>query len=1607
MKLFNWNFVIIFILATTVSCLQDPELVPNDPITPEFSIEKSEITRISVPISGKINSIISGVYYGLEVAEVLDTPDRIVLLDTVFTRLNDDKTFSLIVDGLSPSTQYSVKSYVSNDKVKKYSLSEDFVTPPDSKATISEVSFIKEENLLQATIKDDGGREIVEYGFMRSKTANMLSLSDVEIKAATNKVGSNLTQTITAFSPKDTSFIFAYAYDNKGGLAFSPLALKLDIEEIYELSVSQPSVVIHVGDTVRVAAILAPDYDGFLFPNWESDDSNVASVSADGLITGISEGKCNVSASVGKLKSSCQVSVESVSVTGVSIDKDEITLSVGDTHILLATVEPSNAGNQRISWASSAPLVAAVSDEGAVTALSIGEASIFVTTEDGGFKAECHIIVTPAAIHVKSISFESPSIEITEGDSAKLSTIIIPEDATDKSVSWSSTDETVATVNEGVITALAKGLSVITAKTNDGGFQAMCIVTVKEKAIPVESVSLDVNELALNVGDTHQLKAIVQPNHASNKAVSWSSSEESVATVSNNGLVTAIEKGIATITVTTYDGSFTSSCVVSVTKPVTGVSLNEVAHAMTVGDSFTISAQVEPADASNITINWSSSNEDVATVSTEGLSAVVVAKSVGESIIQVTTEDGGFTAECNVIVSNTFVHVSSISFESPTLQLTEGETGKLVPIILPEEASDKSVSWASSDDSVATVKDGLITAISQGLATITATTNDGGLQAWCIVTVQEKLVPVESVSLDVNDLALHVGETYQLSATVLPDNASNSVVIWSSSVESVATVSSSGMVNAIGNGSTTVTGTTSDGGFTAECIITVTTPVTGVTLSDQVLAMIVGDSFALTASVEPATASNSGVIWSSTNEGVATVSATGLVTALAVGEATIVVTTEDGSFTAECNVVVQNAVIGVTSVTLDTKDLDLSVGSAQQLTATVLPDNATDKSLTWTSSNINVANVDKNGLVTAIGAGTAVVTATSSDGEHFDTCNVTCTIPVVNISFEQGPEMETYIGESFTLNAIFTPNDAFDKSLTWVSSNPSVATVSKDGKVTSLSTGSSIITATAKSGASASFTCTVVGNPPVFPDAVFKNYVYSNYDKNHDGFLSRSEALEITYLYIYKGGCSSLVGIEAFENLTSLDCEWNQLTSLDVSKNPSLQRLSCGYNQLTSLDISKNTQLQRLSCGSNSISSLDVSSNPELVSLSCSGNQLSEIDVIKLSKLEQLSCNSNQLTSLNVLNNLALVSLSCAFNQLTSLNISANASLEYLHCSDNKLYQLILGNHPSLSSINFYNNKVTSIDLSNCPSLSNLSCNFNQLTELNVSNNPILSILYCQENQLESIDISNCPLLTQLDCQHNELTSLSVINNTELTTLWCATNQISSLDISNNTKLVDLQCFWNQIPVLDVTKCHNLQTLRCQKNQISILDVSNCPNLSYLECGENKISTLDVQYNKAIYLLDCSQNQLSSLDVSNLYMLQRLGCSSNQLSALDVTHNPDLEILTCSGNQLSALNVSNNPKLIWLFCSENQLSNIDISNNLALESFMCSYNQLTTIDVSNQSALQSFICNNNQLTNLDVRKNIHLKELFCQSNPITDIWLLKGQSFTSFQYPSTATLHYE
>lgn len=615
-----------------------------------------------------------------------------------------------------------------------------------------------------------------------------------------------------------------------------------------------------------------------------------------------------------------------------------------------------------------------------VTALKVGETTVTATVKDTDVKATITITV---------IKGEDPNVPVTQitlsgnqtglvGGTITLTAAILPQNATDKTLTWSTSNESVATVANGVVTLLSAGSVTISAQ--NGNITGSLTITVSLPEVATTSIEVTGETTGL-VGETLVLSASVLPANASNKEVTWTSADTELATV-ENGVVSLLKAG--TVTITASQGNISKTHNITITEPFVAVTSIELGGKTTgsVGEEVTLTATVLPENATNKEVAWESSDLTLASVE-NGVVSLLKA-----GIVTITTSSGDITNTHTITITEPVIEVTSIEISGAVSGLIGTEV-TLVATVLPANATDKTVVWASTNTSLATVVDGVVTLLAQGNVTITATS--GSVTKTHVITITEPVVDVTSVEIT-GDTEGVVGGQITLTATVLPQDATNKTVTWQSSDESIATVVN-GVVTLHKAGVVTITATSGSVSDTHQITITsveveeiqLTGPATG----------FVGESVTLTAVILPQNATNKIIGWSSSDQEIATV-VNGVVTLHKAGVVTI--TASSGDITAEHEISVSN--VEVESI-LITGPQSGVLGSTVQLAATVLPLNATDKTLTWQSSDESVATV-VDGLVTFLSNG--VVTITASHGEITQTHELT----VVSAALINETEYETF-----------------------------------------------------------------------------------------------------------------------------------------------------------------------------------------------------------------------------------------------------------------------------------------------------------------------------------------------------------------------------------------------------------------------------------------------------------------------------------------------------------------------------------------------------------------------------------------------------------------------
>jgi uncharacterized protein YjdB len=856
--------------------------------------------------------------------------------------------------------------------------------------------------------------------------------------------------------------------------------------------VSPGQAALIVGQTVRLTVQVTDD-NGTLLPDrsvsYRSANPGIATVAADGAVTGTGVGATEIVVTSEGRVGRVNVAVAPIPVASVAVDPATVTLTVGEsTRVIASPLDGSGSAlaGRTIVWTSSAPAVATVSADGTVQAVGAGTAVLLVSVEG----RTATVTVAVRAVPVGRVTVTPATATVIIGDALDLSAEVRNADGallTDRVVLWTSSDERVAVVSStGRVRALTTGAAQIRASA-DGVSGASAITVIVE---PVLTVTTEPQSLALTLpSGTGQLVATARGRNGialPNRAITYSSSDPGIATVSSTGRVTPVSPGNTTV-VAASEGREVIVPVTVLRAPVSTVSASLAATAVAAGTTTTASALVKDEAGNTLsgrTVEWSSSNTAVATVSSSG---VVSALSAGTATITATSEGKAGTVSLTVTPAS----IATISVTLGAVTLTEGATTQATAVLRDAGGATllgRAVSWSSTNAAVATVSpSGVVTALQAGATTIIATIENKSSGANLTVTPR----PVATVSVSLGAASLQEGATTQASA-VLRD-AGNAVltgrdVVWSTSAAGTATVSSTGVVTAVRAGTATITATSE--GKIGSATLTITAappaPVGTVTATVADASLVAGETTQASAVLKDAagnTLTGRTVTWASSNTAVATVSSTGLVSALNAGTASITASSEGRSGSVTVTVAAPPP-IPVAAVTVTLASASVQAGGAT--TATAVTRSAagavlTGRVVTWASSNTAVATVSPAGAVSAIAAGSATITATSEGRTGSATFTVTAPPPApVNTVTASLVDASLVEGEATQASAVLKDaagNTLTGRTVTWASSNTTVATVSSAGLVSALRAGTASITATSE-GRSGSVTVTVTAPPP-------------------------------------------------------------------------------------------------------------------------------------------------------------------------------------------------------------------------------------------------------------------------------------------------------------------------------------------------------------------------------------------------------------------------------------------------------------------------------------------------------------------------------------------------
>lgn len=807
--------------------------------------------------------------------------------------------------------------------------------------------------------------------------------------------------------------------------------------------------------------------------NWykySTNDINIATVDANGVIQAKGAGDVLITmeaTNANPFKDDPLHKTRTLKVKvldGLGLNYTNATIYTGSTLQLVLT----SSSKEPAKWESSNTGIATVDQNGVVKGVAPGECIITVSQVVNGItkKLQCKIKVIQS---VNKITLSPSEAKVGIGDFLTINAIIEPK-LNDVKLHWVSSDEKVLKIVDpgnlsATIQGVGGGVAVVSAINKDNIVVGSCLVRVYQ---PIEKITLSETSVTVPLSNgSFQLFATIEPLAAKDEPVVWRSSNESVLTVDQNGKVTLKKAGNAAIIVTSANNAnVQATCNVTVTKAVTGVSLDYKIKDMYVGETFRLTYKVTPADSHNAAVTWISTNTSVATVDSTGL---VTARAVGSTTIILKTIDGGYLATCIVNVSRT---ATAVKLDVTKLTLNVGDYYYFQTTLTPADANETNLTWETSDKSIATVsKNGKITAKGAGQCIVLVKTKSGST-GYCSVTV---IQPTTGIKLSSTEETIRVGDILELEATVLPEGKVSQEVIWSSSNTNVAKVDKYGRVTGVGGGIALIMCESADGSVKEYCTVTVEEYIKEIKLNKTYYKLGLGKTFQLVATIEGERATNKDLRWTTSNKSIVSVDKNGKIKGLKLGTAVITCYATDGSGAeASCTVRVSKL---VTSITLNTNYITLVTGKSYTLKATVKPDDATYKKPVYSSNDKEIAMVNSDGVITGLKAGNCIVTAKANDSSGVSSiCYVRVIDPVPSTGISvQESEVIMSPGESKTVRISIVPSNSTD-TYTWSSDNPVVASVNEStGKILAKDVGTANITVMTESGRRATITVYVVG----------------------------------------------------------------------------------------------------------------------------------------------------------------------------------------------------------------------------------------------------------------------------------------------------------------------------------------------------------------------------------------------------------------------------------------------------------------------------------------------------------------------------------------------------
>jgi serine/threonine protein kinase len=796
--------------------------------------------------------------------------------------------------------------------------------------------------------------------------------------------------------------------------------------------------------------------------SWRSSDPDIAQVTNEGVVKALRPGLVSITAAAEGVSGELRLAVSPNRVDTVVVLPSQLTIPVGGEQTLrtlLLSQEGAELSEREISWTSNDPDVASVEKSGRVVARNKGTTEITVSSE--GRSSQATVTVIP--VLVASVEVSPRTVTVGVGETGAVT--CFPRDSRgnaleDRTVKWTVDCPSIVEIShDGSLRGVAPGRAIVSA-TIDGVVGTATVTISPERATAIE-LSPDAGELV--EGGTLQLSAVplsAKGKKLSGRPIRWATSNPEIAEVNGAGTVSGGTSGVARITATCDDAVASAEVIVN-SASVAGLDLFPASLSLTAGELERLSVTPRGAEGQALSgrqVSWSSSNPAVAAVTAQGW---IRAVDVGEAVITAECEGQSGSAEISVSA----VPVAEIEFSQDTVSLEVGEAQTVKAVLRSKSGTpveDRETSWESTAPDVVQVdSNGRLTALAEGEAEILVASE--GLTQRVRVTV----VPLRVVSMEISPASIELNEkeSAQVVVSLMAREGQpvrGRTVGWSSDHSSVAEVDQKGEVLGLFPGTTTIRAECDDASASVEVTV-VPEPVAIVRIQSGEVELAAGEATILSSEVRSESGQELGgrpVVWSSSDPAVVEVSPEGKVSARASGSAIITIACEGHTASVSLSVVPES----VESLVLQSPKTTLEVGETTEVGCRVLGTSGrdlTDRTVTWTSTAVAMAEVDARGTVTAIAPGELSIAACCEGREI--SLNLTVAPPAL-ASVEIAPEGVSILpGESIKLELTLTDvhgQTVRTRPVSWASSEERIVLVGEDGRLTGVASGKATVAVT-------------------------------------------------------------------------------------------------------------------------------------------------------------------------------------------------------------------------------------------------------------------------------------------------------------------------------------------------------------------------------------------------------------------------------------------------------------------------------------------------------------------------------------------------------------------